>query len=125
MVPHSWIKKSMEICGVADTISHILSKSMESWKTILMTGNEELDRVNIQREIFQGDTLSPLLFAIGLIPLSHALQKVNSGYHIGKGQHKKINHLLFMDDLKLYKKRLRDLKTLLESFRRILLWSLV
>ena len=30
MVPHSWIKKSMEMCGVADNISHLLSKSMES-----------------------------------------------------------------------------------------------
>ena len=54
MVPHSWIKKSMEMCGVADNISHILSKSMESGQTILMAGNEELARVNIQRGIFQG-----------------------------------------------------------------------
>ena len=30
MVPHSWIKKSMEMCGVADNISHFLSKSMGS-----------------------------------------------------------------------------------------------
>ena len=62
----------------------------------------KLARVNIQRGIFQGDTLSPLLFVIGLIPLSHILRKVNAGYQLGKGQHKKINHLLFMDDLKLY-----------------------
>ena len=62
----------------------------------------KLARVNIQRGIFQGDTLSPLLFVIGLIPLSHILRKVNAGYQLGKGQYKKINHLLFMDDLKLY-----------------------
>ena len=49
---------------------------MKSWQTILMSGNEELARVNIQRGVFQGDTLS-LLFVIGLIPLSHILQKVN------------------------------------------------
>ena len=24
MVPDSWIKKSMEMCGAADTISHLL-----------------------------------------------------------------------------------------------------
>ena len=30
VVPHSWIKKSMEMCGVADNISHFLSKSIES-----------------------------------------------------------------------------------------------
>ena len=47
MVPHSWIKKSIEMCGVADNISHLLFKSMESWQTILMSVNEELARVNI------------------------------------------------------------------------------
>ena len=85
MVPHSWIKKSMEMSGVADNISLFLSKSMESLQTILMSGNEEIARVNIQRGIFQGDTLSPLLFVIGLIPLSHILRKVNVGYQLGKG----------------------------------------
>ena len=99
MVPYSCIKKSLEIYGVADNISHFLSKSMESWQTILMSGNEELARVYIQRGIFQGDPVSPLLFVIGL---SHILRKVNAGYQLGKGQHKKINHLLLMDDLKLY-----------------------
>ena len=47
MVPHSCIKKSIEMCGVADNISHLLFKSMESWQTILMSVNEELARVNI------------------------------------------------------------------------------
>ena len=40
VVPLLWIKKSMEMCGVADNISHFLSKSMESWQMILMSGNE-------------------------------------------------------------------------------------
>ena len=102
MVPYWWIKRSLEMYGVTDNISHFLSKSMESWQTILMSGNVELARVNIQRGIFQGDTVSPLLFVIGLIPLSHILQKVNARYQLGKGQHKKINQLLFMDDLKFY-----------------------
>ena len=128
MVPHSWIKISVEMCGVADNRSHLLSKSMKNWQTILMAGNEELARVLIQRGIFQGDTLSPLLFVIGLVPLSHTLWKVNAGYQLGKSQHKNINHLLFMDDLKFYvnsKKELKDLQASLESFRRMLLWRLV
>ena len=48
-----------------------------------MSGNEELARVNIQRGIFQGKT--PLLFVIGLIPLSQTLRKVNAEYQLGKG----------------------------------------
>ena len=70
------------MCEVADNISHLLYKSMENWQTILMAGNEELARVNIQKGIFQGDTISPLLFVIGLIPSSHTLQKGNAGYQL-------------------------------------------
>ena len=52
---------------------------------ILMSGNEELPRVNIQRGIFQGDTLSPILFVIGLIPLSHTLRKINEDTKLERG----------------------------------------
>ena len=52
---------------------------------ILMSGTEELPRVNIQRGIFQGDTLSPILFVIGLIPLSHTLRKVNEDTKLERG----------------------------------------
>ena len=76
----------MEMCEVADNISHLLSKSMENWQTILMAGNEELATVNIQRGIFQGDTLSPLLFVIRLIPLSYTLRKVNAATWKGAAQ---------------------------------------
>ena len=44
---YSWIKQSMEKSGVADNISHLLPKRMESWQTILISGNKELARVNI------------------------------------------------------------------------------
>ena len=42
---------------------------------------------------------SPFLFVIGLIPLSHTLRKVYAGYQLGKGQHKRINNILFMDEI--------------------------
>ena len=93
MVSHSWIKKSMEVCGVADNISHLLSKRMESWQAILMSGNEELARINIQRGVFPRDTPYPL-FVIGLTALSQTLRKANAGHQLGKGQYKKINHFL-------------------------------
>ena len=41
------------------------------------------------------------MFIIDLIPLSHTLRKVNAEYQLRKGQHKNINHLPFIDDLKL------------------------
>ena len=90
---------------------------MENWQTILMVGNKELARVNIQRGIFQRDTLSPLLFVISLIPLSHTLQKVNAGYQFGKKHHKKINHLLFMDGLNFYRNSEEETERLTNTVR--------
>ena len=60
----------------------------------------------MRRGIFQGDSLSPLLFILALIPLTVVLRKVKAEYDLagGKGV---VNHLLFMDDLKLYGKRER------------------
>jgi hypothetical protein len=50
--------------------------------------------------MFQGDSLSPLLFWIALIPLTHELNRSKCGYQV-YGTDTKINHLLYMDDLKL------------------------
>ena len=70
----------------------------------------------MRREIFQGDSLSPLLFVLALIPLIMVLRKVTAGYELagGKGV---VNHLLFMDDLKLYGKSERQVDTLVNTVR--------
>ena len=51
--------------------------------------------------MFQGDSLSPLLFVIALILVTIILRILKQGYSFGKGN-ERLNHLLFMDDLKLY-----------------------
>ena len=101
MVPHSWILETLRLTGVAENIRDFLERTMANWKTVLTSSGEELGEVGIRRGIFQGDTLSPLLFVVAMIPLSLLLNKKTMGYKFGK-EGKKINHLLFMDDLKLY-----------------------
>ena len=67
-----------------------------------MTANGgDLGEVNVKRWIFQGDSPSPLLFLLSIVPLFLILKKVNACYKWGKKEYK-LNHLLFMDDLKLY-----------------------
>ena len=61
----------------------------------------------IKNGIFQGDAPSPLLFIIALIPLTHILKTANPGYEFRTGE--TTNHLLFLDDLKLYSKSERGL----------------
>ena len=52
--------------------------------------------------IFQGDSLSPLLFVLCMSPLTLILRKSTAGYNLAKEF--QLNHFLFMDDLKLYGK---------------------
>jgi len=70
LVPHSWILETLRM-GVAEGIRTLLCRSMTKWTTNLECGGH-LASVNIQRGIFQGDSLSPLLFIICLIPLCDA-----------------------------------------------------
>ena len=75
---------------------------MDGWKTQLMGNGNVLGTVDIKRGIFQGDSLSPLLFVMIMIPLSMRLRDLDLGYMLKNDRSRKINHLLFMDDLKLY-----------------------
>ena len=101
MVPHSWIVGCLHLFGVAENIRSLLVNRMEKWKVMLCSGNSELGEVEIKRGNFQGDSLSPLVFILALIPLSLILIRAKAAYEFSQSK-EKINHLLFMDDLKLY-----------------------
>ena len=101
MVPHSWILECMRLYGVSDSVTNFLKRSMSKWMVQLTSCGEILGTVNIRRGIFQGDSLSPLLFVNCMIPLTEILRKVKMGYTLDGI---KINHLFFMDDLKLFGK---------------------
>ena len=70
-------------------------------------------KVKIRREIFQGGSLSPLLFVICMIPLTDVLRKAKARYTLERGE--KINHLLFIDNLKLYGKSETEIKELVST----------
>ena len=114
MVPHSWIIECLDLFGVAENIKSLLVNSKEKWKVILCSGNSELREVEIKRGIFQGDSLSPLVFVLALIPLSLILRK--TAYEFSESK-EKINHLLFMDDLKLYSRSEKGLNSLVQTVR--------
>ena len=78
MLPHSWIIKCFDLLGVADNIKSLLVNSMEKLKVILCSGNSELGEVAIKQVIFQGDSLSPSVFVLALIPLSLILRKAKA-----------------------------------------------
>ena len=58
-VPHSSIMETLEVIGVAENVKLRLTERMKIWKTQLGANNEPIGEVEINREIFQGDSLSP------------------------------------------------------------------
>ena len=113
-IPHSWIKECMELMGIAENVRELLVKSMKQWKLLLTSNGNELGDVKVNRGIFQGDSLSPLLFVLCMIPISLVLRKVKAGYEWGKKEFS-LNHLLFMDDLKLYGKSEKQIDSLVRT----------
>jgi len=103
---------------------------MTYWRTRvhLHAENEliETEDIKIQCGIFQGDSLSPLLFCVCLIPLTEQLNRLNTGYEepITKT---KISHLLYMDDLKLIAKSEEELRKQIQTVKllaMIFTWTL-
>ena len=105
--------ESLELVQVSDNILKFVTKSIANWQTELTSYRESLAKANIRSGSFQGDSLSPLLFVICMIPLTHVLRKAKARYTLGGGE--KINHFLFMDGLKLYGKNENEIKGLVSS----------
>ena len=101
--------------GIAKNVVNFLGKMMKSWRVELVYGAETLKEVPINRGIFQGDVVSLLLLVFALIPLTHILRTPNPRYKFRTGE--TINHLLFMDDLKLYCKSERTLFSFIQTVR--------
>ena len=90
--------------------------NIKLWRVELTAGGRSLAETKIQRGIFQGDALSLLLFIIAMMPLNHILRKCTAGYKLSRSQ-EKINHLMYMDDIKLFAKNEKELETLKHTVR--------
>ena len=75
-VPHSLILKCFQMYKIHPVLLTFIEESMSQWKTnmtlVHKEGVLETRPIRIKRGIFQGDSLSPLLFTMSLNPLSKA-----------------------------------------------------
>jgi hypothetical protein len=93
---------------------------MEKWSTKLqLKTNQELIQsraIKINRGIFQGNSLSPLLFCTALVHLTNELNRSKCGYQV-YGTERKINHLLYTDDLKLTGRSKEELRSEIKTVK--------
>ena len=72
----------------------------------MTVGGKSLAEAKIQRGILQKNALSQCLFVIAIMPLNHILTKYTAGYKPSKS-YENINHLMYMDGIKLFAKNIR------------------
>ena len=107
-IPHDWLIKSLEIHKFDQTIIAFIKYTMSIWATTLNINmaNETIttNKININAGIFQGDSPSGLYFITCLLPLTWLLNQSKLEYRVRKTPttNHLINHLMFVDDLKLY-----------------------
>ena len=70
MVPQCLIINCLKTYKISDEIINFIVKTMKSWRAELTVGGKILTEMMIQRGIFQGDALLPLLFVIAIIPVN-------------------------------------------------------
>ena len=116
-IPHSWLIKSLKLAKVPDNIIDAIENLTQSWYTILhLNGKNEnvaSSLIKISKGIYQGDSLSVMLFVISLNPLSHLLC-MRKGYAYGKNRQYQYTHNFFVDDLKLFATNMNSIKCLLD-----------
>ena len=116
MVLHSWIIKSFKMYKISDEVINFIDKTMKTRRLELTAVGRTLAEARIKRGIFLWDALSPLLFIIIMMPLNHLLRKCTAGYKLSRSQ-EKVNHLMYMNDIKLFAKFEKELETLIHTFR--------
>ena len=105
---------------------------MKKWTTTLQVKvkNHRImsDPIRIQQGIYQGDSLSPLWFCLTLNPFSYLLNRTNYGFgiHSGNQEMQRLNHLLYIDYIKLYAATInyKNFYSPLTLFQETLKWYL-
>ena len=109
MVPYAGIIKVLKPIGAAPNVIALLKSTIIDSKTKLISGDINLGEVSINR-----DSLSPLHFVISLISLTVVLRRMKQGSPFQKGK-RKLKHLLFMDDMNLYRSNQNDIDRIVET----------
>ena len=107
----------MNLAKVPGIIINVIKNLTKTWYTILSLSSETetltTEPIKFLKGIFQGDSLSVMLFVLCLNPLSFLLNKCK-GYSFGRARKLQHTHNFFVDDLKLYSQDLNSTKKQLD-----------
>merc|ERR1712015_14866 len=105
----------MKIYRISSVIIRFLEVAMTMWKTNLFLTHSEgvitVENVRFYRGIFQGDSLSPILFILAINPVSTLINQRCHGYRMNGVT---VTHQLYMDDFKGYTDTPENLQKLVD-----------
>ena len=78
------LQTCLKMQKISNKIVNFIMNSTENWRKKLTTRELTLAEIKIQRGIFLGDLLSPLLFEIVMMRLNYMLRKCTEGLQINK-----------------------------------------
>ena len=115
MGPQSRIINCLKMYKISHEVINFIEKTMKTKRVELTAGGRSLTETKIPRGIFQ-DALPALIFIIAMMPLNHILIRYTAEYKLSRSQ-EKINHLMYMDDIKLFAKNEKELETFIHAVR--------
>ena len=103
-VNHEYLLSVLINFGIPNEITKFIEHAMRNWSIDLNHSGKYIGQARIEKGILQGDSLSPLLFVLCMEPISRLANNNNvpkieinltdKTFHL--------NHLLFMDDIKIF-----------------------
>lgn len=125
-VPHAYLKYILKTVKVDVHLYQAITALMQTWTVeYCVRSGKRLDvstTLKVKNGVLQGDTLSPLLFGLAVAPISHMLSKKHPMVRTSvcsNGSPLTLNHLFYMDDLKLYARNQVTLDKMLDSVKKM------
>ena len=116
-VPHEWLIYALKLAKVPPHLVSSIEHLLTQWCTVVHLDGENdsitSDIIQFMKGIFQGDSLSVLLFILTVNPLSFLLSNLK-GHQYGTKRNSNVTHNFFVDDLKLYGNNINTTKKLLD-----------
>lgn len=121
-IPHKLINAVLKALRVPKQIRYLMRELMTRWMTQfrVTAADGQVSRsryIQLKNGVFQGDSMSPLLFCLAIAPLSDAINARLETYRTSSGL--EISHMFYMDDLKLYTESAEHLKGFLQEFHEL------
>ncbi|KAG0435394.1 Retrovirus-related Pol polyprotein from type-1 retrotransposable element R2 [Dictyocoela muelleri] len=121
-VPFHYLNELLRRLNIPQNIREFIKNMQSNVKINISYNNNKIGSFKPERGILQGDSLSPILFTLCMEPISRILNEDNELMFDMTYENKqmKINHLFYMDDLKIMAKDETKLLKLANKFENVL-----